>query len=54
MQGKPTIVLGEGIEELEEECFCESEIKDIKIPKSVKKIQMYAFDHCDDLESVTL
>ena len=54
MQGETDYRLGEGIEELEEECFCESEIRDIKIPKSVKKIQMYAFDHCDELESVTL
>ena len=53
-KGKPAIVLQEGVEELGEECFCESEIKDITIPKSVKKIQKYAFDDCGDLESVTL
>ncbi len=49
------VVIEEGVEELQDGCFCACPaLSEVTIPKSVKFIGYSAFDECDGLRSVTV
>ena len=48
-------MIEEGVEELQDGCFCACPaLSEVTIPKSVKFIGYSAFDECDGLRSVTV
>lgn len=49
-----TVVIPEGVTEIRERAFSESEIAEIRLPKSIKAIGEQAFSGCKNLKSITI
>lgn len=49
-----TFVIPPHIQELQEGCFCYSDIKELDIPEGVKTIGKYAFYECISLHSIVI
>ena len=42
----------DGLEKIREGCFKESELEEITVPKSVKRLERWAFTGCESLQKV--
>lgn len=49
-----TLVVSEGIEEIDSYCFCNSNLVTVILPNSLKKIEKVSFYSCSNLENVTI
>ena len=47
--GKKVIIIPDGVQELDEECFMDMSIQEVRVPKSVTAINKNAFSSCKSI-----